>query len=195
MHQMHQLSGSWEPQQLQIRGLGLRVQSCPVGFPIFHLLFYVYKSIESRQSLIVQNCPPFPLLGEREGKKREKHGRGVGVRAQLAGLAIDTDGAVATLAVDVDGYDVPFGLTIGLPEALAILHSSMPDTRRPGTVGTWANTLEVATHWDCALFCYLLFVHLVHFLAFGTLIDSTQISTTSFGCDRTSTKVVHVCPM
>eukprot|EP00884_Botryococcus_braunii_P004311 jgi/Botrbrau1/13881/Bobra.0056s0112.2 len=62
--------------------------------------------------------------------------------AKLTGLAIDTDGAVATLAVDVDGDELPFGITIGLPEALAILYSSMPDSRRPGTVGTWANTLQ-----------------------------------------------------
>ncbi len=62
---------------------------------------------------------------------------------QLTALAIDTGGGLATLAFDVEGVDTPFAIVVGLPEALAIIHTTAANSRRPSTVGAWDSTLQV----------------------------------------------------
>lgn len=50
-------------------------------------------------------------------------------------------GGIASLKIQ--GYKQPLGITIGLPEAAALLYASGLESRRPTTLQTWASSLQV----------------------------------------------------
>lgn len=62
------------------------------------------------------------------------------------------DGGMASLKLD--GFEEPLGISIGLPEAAAMLYASGLESRRPSTLKTWQQSLDVrllGTLVDCQL--------------------------------------------
>lgn len=60
---------------------------------------------------------------------------------QVTEVAMSLDGGVASLSVQ--GFSAPLDIAIGLPEAAALLYASGLESRRPSTLKTWQQSLDV----------------------------------------------------
>lgn len=56
-------------------------------------------------------------------------------------VSVSMDGGIASLSLD--GFEEPLGISIGLPEAAALLYASGLESRRPSTLKTWQQSLKV----------------------------------------------------